>query len=619
MTSRLRLVHLTVVGKDLAPATIEFGDRLTVIHGPSDTGKSHVFDLIRYMFGLAQTIDVPDEGKGYQYVHLGLAVNDRSTITLIRDLAGGKIGLVEGDVRELASEAASEYLQPKHISKDPNSVSRRLLSLIGLDEQRVRKNQNNETRMLEWRDVVRLAAVDEDEISAKRSPIESGQYASRSVEAAIFRLFIQGSDDSGLVPIPKAAELKKISATKVEVLDQLIANLEQELVDSPPVDQLREHLTRLNSSLAAASESLDDVSAARDELLVQRSKNINTMAELRKRHDELVSLRSRFGLLRAQYDSDVSRLDMLAQVTDILAEGEGEDCPFCGSRPEHQHWPELRDNETDTPTFAIAIASEQSKVLALRADLNQAIRDIQGEQREIEVRQNSLAAENNILTSEIRRLDTEIRDPGGNLALLLETRSQVEQQIYIHSRLTDLLGLRVSAGRVEKPETSTEVPINANDLRHFGNAAEEILRLWSFSRGSEVHYSESERDLVVDQRPRKRRGQGVRSILHALFNVALAEYCLRRDYRHPGFVILDSPIVSYRQAGDPELTGEDETISANVVDAFYGYLQNEFGGQSLILENKSPVSPLPAGSREYFFGGPVANVERAGFYPALKA
>ena len=431
MTSRLRLVHLTVVGKDLAPATIEFGDRLTVIHGPSDTGKSHVFDLIRYMFGLAQTIDVPDEGKGYQYVHLGLAVNDRSTITLIRDLAGGKIGLVEGDVRELASEAASEYLQPKHISKDPNSVSRRLLSLIGLDEQRVRKNQNNETRMLEWRDVVRLAAVDEDEISAKRSPIESGQYASRSVEAAIFRLFIQGSYDSGLVPIPKAAELKKISATKVEVLDQLIANLEQELVDSPPVDQLREHLTRLNSSLAAASESLDDVSAARDELLVQRSKNINTMAELRKRHDELVSLRSRFGLLRAQYDSDVSRLDMLAQVTDILAEGEGEDCPFCGSRPEHQHWPELRDNETDTPTFAIAIASEQSKVLALRADLNQAIRDIQGEQREIEVRQNSLAAENNILTSEIRRLDTEIRDPGGNLALLLETRSQVEQQIYM--------------------------------------------------------------------------------------------------------------------------------------------------------------------------------------------
>ncbi|MGP5611224.1 hypothetical protein ACTXON_10060, partial [Brachybacterium alimentarium] len=189
-------------------------------------------------------------------------------------------------------------------------------------EMLVRKNQNNDTRMLEWRDVVRLSAVDEETIITKRSPIESGQYQHRPVEAAIFRLFIQGDDDSGLVPIPKSAELKKISANKLEVLDRIIADLEQELADSPPLDQLRDQLARLNYSLATASDALDDVSAARDSLVAQRSENANALADLRERHDEVASLGSRFGLLRSQYDSDLSRLEMLSQVTEVLAVGE---------------------------------------------------------------------------------------------------------------------------------------------------------------------------------------------------------------------------------------------------------------------------------------------------------
>lgn len=80
-------------------------------------------------------------------------------------------------------------------------------------------------------------------------------------------------------------------------------------------------------------------------------------------------------------------------------------------------------------------------------------------------------------------------------------------------------------------------------------------------------------------------------------------------------MILDSPVGTYPQPGDPELSGEEETISTNVVDAFYVYLQNQFGGQSVILGNKSPVSPLPEGSRECFLGGTAATTQRTGFYP----
>lgn len=174
MVSRLRLVHLTAVGNNVAPATIEFGDRLTVIHGASDTGKSHVFDLLSYAFGIAQAIELPDEAKGYQYVHLGVRTAEGNIVTLVRDFNGGRIGLVEEDLRELMTNLAPEYLAPKHVSKDPRSVSRYLLSLTDLDESVVRTSQYNETRPLQWRDVFRLTAVDEETILTKPRSTDSG-------------------------------------------------------------------------------------------------------------------------------------------------------------------------------------------------------------------------------------------------------------------------------------------------------------------------------------------------------------------------------------------------------------------------------------------------------------
>ncbi|MBD5787389.1 hypothetical protein IF650_14535 [Cellulosimicrobium terreum] len=599
----------------MKPASVEFGERLTVIHGASDTGKSHVFDLINYVFGLAKAIEMPDEGKGYQYAHLGLRTESGDIVTLSRDLTGGPIGRYNGDVRALPDAPASEYLQPKHVSKDPKSVSRYLLSLTELDELLVRTNQYNETRVLQWRDVFRLIAVDEESILSKRSPIEFGQYKDRSVEAAIFRLFIEGRDDSGLTPMPKATELKQISANKLELLDEVLAGLEQEVAEPPTLEELRDQLARLNSALAATSSGLTNLNSERDDLVVRRSANAGALAHLRERQDELDSLASRFELLRAQYDSDLSRLEMLAQATDVLVVGEGGSCPFCGAEPAHQHWPDAAPDGADSEMLAAAIVSEQLKIHALEVDLDQTISAIHAEQRDNEAQARKFAAHNAELSSGILRLDTALKTPGADLALLLDERSRVEREIDAHARLLVLRELRETTARVETPKTTTEVPIAPGDLHRFDTVAQQILQRWSFSGDSAVHYSTSERDLVVDQRVRRVRGKGVRSILHALFNVALADYCLQRDYAHPGFIILDSPIVTYRQPGEPELGGEEETIGTNVVDEFYSYLQNHFSGQSLILENKSPLFPLPGDTREYFFGGTTGTAERAGFYP----
>ena len=48
---RLALSHLTFTGTNVAPASVDFSPRVTVIHGPSDTGKSFIVDAIDFVLG----------------------------------------------------------------------------------------------------------------------------------------------------------------------------------------------------------------------------------------------------------------------------------------------------------------------------------------------------------------------------------------------------------------------------------------------------------------------------------------------------------------------------------------------------------------------------------------
>jgi len=56
--------------------------------------------------------------------------------------------------------------------------------------------------------------------------------------------------------------------------------------------------------------------------------------------------------------------------------------------------------------------------------------------------------------------------------------------------------------------------------------------------------------MVMQHRERNTRGKGIRSVLHAGFAVALSEFCLTEGLPHPGFVALDTPVLTYRDAGD---------------------------------------------------------------------
>src|SRR3546814_16286533 len=64
-------------------------------------------------------------------------------------------------------------------------------------------------------------------------------------------------------------------------------------------------------------------------------------------------------------------------------------------------------------------------------------------------------------------------------------------------------------------------------------------------------------DLIIDGKRRRNNGKGVRAIPHAAFKVALLTFCRSRGLPHPGFLVLDTPLITYRhpihsRAGAPE-------------------------------------------------------------------
>lgn len=108
--------------------------------------------------------------------------------------------------------------------------------------------------------------------------------------------------------------------------------------------------------------------------------------------------------------------------------------------------------------------------------------------------------------------------------------------------------------------------------------------------------------------------RGVRAILHAAFTVALATYCIERELPHPGFVVLDSPLVTYR-APDVATEDHDAVLGAEVAEAFYRDLETNFHGQAIIFENTEPGYRLESDTTAVRFTKTPAT-GRYGFFPS---
>lgn len=123
-------------------------------------------------------------------------------------------------------------------------------------------------------------------------------------------------------------------------------------------------------------------------------------------------------------------------------------------------------------------------------------------------------------------------------------------------------------------------------------------------------FSEEAQDIVVGDRDRSVDGKGVRAITHAAFTLSLNNYCVDRDMPTPSFVVIDSPLVVYREPDDGE-----KDFAPDVKANFYRQIaEDTVDRQVIVFENDDPPSDLPESIHVIHFSG--SDRGRYGFIPS---
>jgi hypothetical protein len=133
----------------------------------------------------------------------------------------------------------------------------------------------------------------------------------------------------------------------------------------------------------------------------------------------------------------------------------------------------------------------------------------------------------------------------------------------------------------------------------FAKTVEGILAGWHFPEAGDVYFDSKTRDLVIAGKSRSAFGKGLRAITHAAFTLGLLAFCRSRQTPHTGFVVLDSPLLAYRE---PDGT-EDDLTGTDLQEQFYAYLEAlPIDTQAIVVENTDPPETIRKREQSLMFG-----------------
>lgn len=610
----LVLRRLAFDGPEKATAEVTFDRGLNVICGASDTGKSFVAESIDFMLGSKDTpSDIP-ERVGYDLVSLKLeAFQEQKTYVLERATAGGDFR--RRDLSEPATEAV--LLHAQHQQGRTDTLSAWLLSTVGLAGKRIRKNAQGEQRSLSFRDIARLVILQQGEISSKTSPYLTGQYVSRTAEYSALKLILSGVDDSAVVRARPQIEVET-SAAKIEVLESVIEQIRADITETSSTEvELREQLQRLQSTMSTANAALRQAQQRLDIRMQERRTTYHTIQQINGRQEEISSLLARFELLGKHYNVDLQRLAAIVEAGQFILHLPNGPCPLCGASTDQQHV--ASDCDGNVASVSEAAKAEEHKVHHLLNELAITVRDLQTEAL-------SLGSRTTDLVVQARRQDQEIGETlspnvGGlreEYSTFVEKASDIRRQLIAFERIADLE--KQKAALLETPTPAPAKSDVTNDLsksvmNDLSIKVERILAAWNFPGASRVSFDEGAVDFICDGKPRGSFGAGFRAIISAAASVGLLEYCLERGQPHPGFLVLESPLLAYWK---PE-SSEDNLKGSDLKDRFYEYLSTQHrSNQVIVIENEHPPANLVLGDQlTVFTRNPSEG--RFGFFPVTSS
>lgn len=595
-----------VSGPERADAAVYFRKGANVVQGGSDTGKSYIVQCIKFALGASKPPKQIKLSHGYTTVRVKFENDDGSYFVIERALTeNSKATLID-------DRGAVSTLGIKHSSGNKNTISSRFLENLGLDGKVILKGISSlSSASFSLRDFEKIFLIDESRIVAEYSPLGTGQNNEKTKEKSILKLLLTGEDDAEAKKAKRDLESKESLKHKISAIEEIISKFYPTDDSTLRLEQskLNSFKNQVASQLNEAEDDLTNAFKSSNGLLEQKTINISELEVFELRIAEDNALLSRFGMLDKKYESDRQRLLGIEQAAILLNASDPVLCPTCGN-----HF----DSE-----FCISDVNDIRKGVSVelnRISLN--IHELAEAQRSL-----SLAIERNTSNAQAKKdaiaaLEKEIRfnlqDSMQIVNDLKELASCIRQDLVALDQcvadktklIEELkrLGILLLEEQTEYTTASFEEAV-----KPLVTEIQAILGRWGFPNYLPVDFDFSARDITIAGSARGNFGKGYRAIAFSAFTLGLMNL-LKLSGRHPGFIILDSPLTTYKEGDD--LSEEDsEEVAADVIYAFYKDIADSFhDSQVIIFENKEPdMSIIPKLNYQHFTKN--RNQGRYGFFP----
>lgn len=602
----IKKLEVKGVGKETA--TVAFKSGLNVIAGPSDTGKSYITKCLQFILGAEQPPKPIEQAKGYTHLEVTFESQDRKNFILSRELKEDS----EVTCTEIDNNNLTTVLKPTH--KGSPNLSEFFLKQFGLGHKILAKGvESMNHSALTLRIFEKILLADETRIISESSPFGKGQNTEKTLEISLIKTLLTGEDDAAISNCRENKDSKEAIKRKIENLQDFLKQFFPENEDTNNLEELDSILEQLEEAYGNAEIELNDLIRSNNAIIVERDKlkaEANLVAQ--KFADDKV-LHGRFAMLHDKYISDRERLEANSEAAIYIEQQRIANCPLCGNEIG-------QDSEVDFDALLQSNSAEIGKIDLHLADLISTQRDLQNSLSESEIKLGKLIkliSEKDLAlgekiggkVDENRRLLKDLDNARNNF------RKEREQQKKRKEIFEEIGRLQIGYDEISDTYKISDFSKEAYSL---GEKISEILKRWDFPSGSNAIFDTESRDIVINGKPRSHFGKGYRAICFSSILLGLMEYLYPLG-RHPGFVVLDSPLTTYRKRDEnPDLDDEEVFLANNLIYAFYRDLCDYYKDkQIIVLDNQEPASDLYQ-SMHYIHFSKNESVGRYGFFPISK-
>lgn len=531
---RIILRKLRLTGINKKDAIIEFKPGINIITGDSDTGKTFAYQCLNYIFGAKDEPKEIEESDGYQNISLDFTIDEKSYF-LERRIGSSKV-LVK-------YEGVEELLTCQHNATNDNNLSRFLLSRILEKDENIQlvKNQKNKKRTLSFRDLIHLCMVDETEIIAEKSAFQSDQNTERTAKTSVFKYIVTGEDDSLLF----AQEDIEDENTKRAGVVQFLKTKKQEL--NTKIEEIE---SDKNFKLYSNSKTLTEISIKISEIR-EKISHINTVIECKQNEtsklkrmcfeDEIKI--SDFEKIREHYLQEMKKYGAMNTYADFIQQLPTLNCPVCGNTFKKDEC----FSDSDLDELFLYFKRQANDLLSKEKDVLKAICDVRSRLNTNKKQIEDLDLDINNLKEQVSKLEVTLSEYNQNIVLLRKLDSMSKAIEIYRSELINVEGDIVAYGEKLKAAKAERRIIGDAIFSEYCKKVEIVLEQWGFNHNLKVTFDYNTLDFYIGNKKRTSWGKGYRAFFMSAMSIALMRFCCENNKPHPGFVVLDSPLVSLKE------------------------------------------------------------------------